>query len=310
MGIRKSKHSRPDASDQALAESIRLGRSKRRSQNAQAHRLQGRIELGGVNTVPVVDKEPAWSLSRDDLPELLQRPVRGGMSGGVEVNDPARAHFHDHEDVQHAEAGRHGGEEVASENGLGMIADKGHPTLRRGPARWSWLGGHVTPDRSRGYANPQFQQQFSGDTLLTPSQVGLGHFGNQSLEIGRHRRSTPGRRFPSPEQAKPLPMPSDESIGLDDGQRLSPGEPSGKQDESQFRGSLRPARLNLVVQIQSQLLPKEEVSAAKALRGCRLSRTNLKASSKRSRADTATSDREFNFGINLRFAHPPTPVTI
>ena len=31
----------PDGSDQALAESVRLGRSKRRSQNAQAHRLQG-----------------------------------------------------------------------------------------------------------------------------------------------------------------------------------------------------------------------------------------------------------------------------
>src|SRR5215831_16421719 len=62
-------------------------------------------------------------------------------------------------------------------------------------------------------------------------------------------------------------MPADESLGLDDGQRLSPGEPSGKQDESQLRGSLRPARLNLVVQIQSQLLPKEEVLSGQSAPG-------------------------------------------
>ena len=62
-------------------------------------------------------------------------------------------------------------------------------------------------------------------------------------------------------------MPSDESLGLDHGQRLSPGEPSGKQDESQLRGSLRPARLNLVVQIQSQLLTKEEVFSGQSASG-------------------------------------------
>jgi hypothetical protein len=62
-------------------------------------------------------------------------------------------------------------------------------------------------------------------------------------------------------------MPSDESLGLDDGQSLSPGEPSGKQDESQLRGSLRPARLNLAVKVQSQLLAKEEVLSGQSAPG-------------------------------------------
>src|SRR2546429_2858189 len=44
-------------------------------------RSQGRIELAGVNVVAVVDEEPVRFLSRDGLPELLERPVRGGMSG-------------------------------------------------------------------------------------------------------------------------------------------------------------------------------------------------------------------------------------
>ena len=72
---------------------------------------------------------------------------------------------------------------------------------------------------------------------------------------------------PAPEQAKAFPMPADESLGLDDGQRLSPGEPSGKYDESQLRGSLRPARLNLALQIQSQLLAKQEVRSGQSAPG-------------------------------------------
>ena len=47
-----------DTSDEVFAESVRLGRVERRFQDAQAHRLQGRIEFGGVNVVAVVDEEP------------------------------------------------------------------------------------------------------------------------------------------------------------------------------------------------------------------------------------------------------------
>ena len=60
-----------DTCDEAFAESVRLGRVERRFQDAQAHRLQGRIELAGVNVVAVVDEEPVRFLSRDGLPELL-----------------------------------------------------------------------------------------------------------------------------------------------------------------------------------------------------------------------------------------------
>src|SRR6516165_9029134 len=64
----------PHASHQAFAESIRLGRSEGRFQNAQAHRLQGRVELGRVNAAAVVDEEPVGFLSRPDFAELL-KPV-------------------------------------------------------------------------------------------------------------------------------------------------------------------------------------------------------------------------------------------
>ena len=115
-----------DASDKAFAESVRLGRVERRFQDAQAHRLQGRIELGGVNAVAVVDEEPVRFLSRDDLPELLERLVCAGMSRDVKVSDPARPHLHDHEDVEHPKARRHGDEEVVRQYGLSMVAVKRH----------------------------------------------------------------------------------------------------------------------------------------------------------------------------------------
>jgi hypothetical protein len=38
-----------------------------------------------------VDEEAVRFLTGDDLAELLERPVRGGMSGDVAVSDPARS---------------------------------------------------------------------------------------------------------------------------------------------------------------------------------------------------------------------------
>jgi len=68
------------------------------------------------------------------LPEVLERPIRSRMSGDVDLGNPARSRLPDHEDVKYAKTGRHGDEEVAARNPLGMVADKRPPTLRRGPA--------------------------------------------------------------------------------------------------------------------------------------------------------------------------------
>jgi hypothetical protein len=40
------------------------------------HRLQGRVDVGGVNVVPVVNGEAVPFVSPDDLPELHQCPLR------------------------------------------------------------------------------------------------------------------------------------------------------------------------------------------------------------------------------------------
>ena len=68
---------------------------------------------------------------RQSLPEPLQRPVGGPMSGHVAVENSPRPDFHDHENVQSAEADRDHGEEVARRDRLGVIADERQPPLLR-----------------------------------------------------------------------------------------------------------------------------------------------------------------------------------
>src|SRR5262249_1897129 len=63
---------RDGGSDQAFAEGIRLRRAEGCFQDTQAHRLQSRIQLGGVNAVAVVKDEPVRFLTCDCLPELLK----------------------------------------------------------------------------------------------------------------------------------------------------------------------------------------------------------------------------------------------
>ena len=53
-------------------------------------------------------------------------------------------------------------------------------------------------------------------------------------------------------------MPANQSIRLDDRQSLSPRKKSGEQDQGQLRSSLCPARFEIALHMQNQLLTKEE----------------------------------------------------
>ena len=66
-----------------------------------------------------------------NLPKLLQRPVRSGMVGDIEVNDLAGSYFQDHKHIKNSEASRHDDEEIAGQHPSGMISDERHPPLRR-----------------------------------------------------------------------------------------------------------------------------------------------------------------------------------
>ena len=102
-----------------------------------------------------------------------------------------------------------------------MIPHKCHPALVRAPAIRPVVSPRrpVLANRARRHADPQFEQQLVGDSLLTPCQVFPSHPANQGLEFGRQRRS-PGPGLELPEEPKALPMPADQRRRFDDDERV------------------------------------------------------------------------------------------
>jgi len=59
-------------------------------------------------------------------------------------------------------------------------------------------------------------------------------------------------------------MPPDQCFGLNDGQNLAPDKQLGKQHQGQAGSGLRAARLDLALQVQSQLFAEEETLSGQA----------------------------------------------
>ena len=77
---------------------------------------------------------------------------------------------HDQQHIDDPKCSRDENKEVRRDNRLGMIADEGHPPLRRdfGPLR---VLGHVTTDRARRDLDSDLQQELIRDAFLSPSRI-------------------------------------------------------------------------------------------------------------------------------------------
>ncbi len=62
-------------------------------------------------------------------------------------------------------------------------------------------------------------------------------------------------------------MPSDEGVRLDDGQSLSSRKQTGKQNQAEPGKVTGSARLDLALQVQSQLLAEEQVLSGQSAMG-------------------------------------------
>ena len=119
----------PHGADEPLAESIRLRCPEWRLQYPQTHRFQARIEIRRVNAIAIMNEEVLCLFASHYLSELLKCPLRRGMRGHVEMGYPAGPYLQDDKDVEQAKTGSNAHEEVASQNTVSMVPDKGHPTL-------------------------------------------------------------------------------------------------------------------------------------------------------------------------------------
>jgi hypothetical protein len=106
------------------------------------------------------------------------------------MEDSTRAQCHDHKYIQGAERGSDHNEEVAGRDHLGMVADKGQPTLLRigCPNRAPAL--QVLSYRTRRYSNPEFQLELVSDAFLSPCRIVGGHLSDQLPQVLRQARSS------------------------------------------------------------------------------------------------------------------------
>ena len=79
----------PYRADQAFTESVGLRCSKRCLQNTNAKTLQCRVQVRGEDSIAVMDDEAVGMIEHQKFPELLGRPLGGGMLSNIAVQDPA-----------------------------------------------------------------------------------------------------------------------------------------------------------------------------------------------------------------------------
>jgi hypothetical protein len=153
-------------------------------------------------------------IARNRFAKLLQRPgcrwMRGDVAGTMRR-------------VPTSISSRHHDQEIAGDDGLGMIADKRPPVLRRGPqvAPSLRLGRPIGAHCTWRNIDTQLHRQLCCYTCLSPSRILLCHLHNKFADAFRKSWPT-SLRLPFPKQLETLAMPANQRLGFDDDQRRRP----------------------------------------------------------------------------------------
>jgi len=166
------------------------------------------IESGGEDGVVVVEDKPVGMVRWYSFAQLLEGPGCSWMRGHVKVNKPARSVFYNHKHVKQLESRARDDAEVAGNNRLGVVLEKGGPALiaagvagRHGGQLWQ-----ILPDRARRHEQAEFQQQLVSNALLAPRGILASHPADQMLEL-RWNRWPAGLASPAPEKLEALAVP-------------------------------------------------------------------------------------------------------
>src|SRR5437773_7237514 len=199
-----------------------------------------------------MDDESVSLVSGDALPKLLERPIGSWMSGHVKVKNTPACDFHDDEYIDQLERCRYQDKEIAGDDCFGMIANERHPALRRVGGTFGCFG-HVAPHSPRRNSNSDFEQQFVGNTLLTPSRIVYGHVGDELPDVDGYARTATRPGFPFPKQAEAFAMPPNQGIGFDYDESLAPVKPSGKSGQSEADRIGRSSWFDLTIKEEAEL---------------------------------------------------------
>src|SRR5215469_11351091 len=80
-----------------------------------------------------MEEETIGMVAWNRFAKLLQGPGRRWMCGDVAMHDAPCSNLHQEEHIESSEPGGHYDQEIAGDDGLGVIANKRPPVLRRSP---------------------------------------------------------------------------------------------------------------------------------------------------------------------------------
>jgi hypothetical protein len=145
------------------------------------------------------------------LAELLSNPLRGRVSGHIEVQNAATIMSQHQKDVKDPKTDRGHREEVDGHQLLGMILQKCAPSLRRRLA----AAHHVFADAALTDVDAELKQ-FTVDAWCSPTGILPTHLADQISDLARNEWSSglAAPHPPGPEQSKSGAMPGKTVSGL------------------------------------------------------------------------------------------------
>jgi hypothetical protein len=100
-------------------------------QHPQSKNLELLVHLSREDRV--MDQETVGMIAWNRFAKLLQGPGCRWMCGDVAMHDASCPNLHKEEHVESSKPSGHHNQEIAGDDGLGVIADKRLPVLRTGP---------------------------------------------------------------------------------------------------------------------------------------------------------------------------------
>src|SRR5499425_379953 len=206
-----------------------------------------------------MEEETIAMVAWNRFAKLLQGPGRHWMCGDVAMHDAPCANLHEDEYIESSKPSGHHDQEIAGDDGLGMIADKRPPVLRRGsPVAsslrfWRPIGAHGAWRN----IDTHLHRKLRNHARLSPSWILLCHLYDEFADVLRNSWPT-SLRLPFPKQLETLAMPAYQSLWFDDDQGPFPIAEARPEDETDTGGVVQSSRLDLSLLIEGQLLSQEQ----------------------------------------------------
>src|SRR5215472_15277874 len=192
-----------------------LPRGARRGQHfMDTHVSHLSSELIAEDSIAVAEEIAREMFEGKCLPQLLSRPLGGGVGGHIEVKNATTVMSQHQKHVKDLETDGGHGEEVDRDQLREVILQESAPALRR----WLAAAHHVLAYAAFPDVDAEFEQ-LAVDAGCTPTGILPAYLADQMANVAANDRSSglAAPHLPGPEQAKAGTMPGNDGLGLNDG---------------------------------------------------------------------------------------------